>query len=331
MSGPSVTKLSILIVSYNTREMTRACLQSLPQSDDYQVIVLDNASSDGSADAIAAHSSRPQLIASTENVGFARANNLAAKEARGEFLLLLNPDTVVLPGAIEELVAFAERTPEARLWGGRTLFGDGGLNATSCFADMTPWSLAARVLGLTALAPASEWCNPETYGRWLRDTERDVDIITGCFLLVRRDFWERLGGFDPDFFMYGEEVDLCLRARAFGARPRVTPAATIIHYGGQSEKTRVGRAIKVFAAKAMLIRRHWSPGWKSVGLALLFGWPASRWLALSLAARVLHRKELAEAAQIWGEVTRRRSEWLAGFGRFDAARNTSPIPHGGVA
>ncbi len=305
--------LSILIVSYNTRAMTLACLDSLPVDAGYEIIVVDNASTDGSADAIAAHPLAPILIASRENLGFARANNLAASHARGEVLLLLNPDTVVKPGAIGRLAAFAEARPEAGIWGGRTVFADGSLNATSSFGDMTVWSLFCRALGLSALASSSQWLNGETYGRWQRDCEREVDVVTGCFLLIRRELWQRLGGFDPTYFMYGEEVDLCIRARKLGARPRVTPDAEIVHYGGASEKTRAGRAVKVLTAKSTLIRRHWPLPLVRLGLLLLLAWPAGRWLVTEAAAWLSGRRAIIEARDAWREIVARRAEWLPGY------------------
>ena len=142
--------VSILIISYNTKAMTLACLASIAAETKvaHEVIVLDNASPDGSAAAIAAAHPGIRLIASAVNHGFARGNNLAAAEARGRYLLLLNPDTLVLDGAIDRLAGFAGRTPEAGIWGGRTVFPDGSLNPMSVFGDQTLWSVFCRTSGL---------------------------------------------------------------------------------------------------------------------------------------------------------------------------------------
>jgi len=214
-----VPLVSILVISYNTQAMTLACLASIAAETrvPHEVIVLDNASPDGSASAIAERFPAMRLIASETNHGFARGNNIAAREARGRYLLLLNPDTVVLDHAIDRLVAFAERTPEAGIWGGRTVFADGRLNPMSVFADQTLWSVFCRTSGLALAFRGSPLFNPEEYGAWPRDAEREVDAVQGCFLLIRRDLWEALGGFDASFVMYGEEADLCRRARARGA------------------------------------------------------------------------------------------------------------------
>ncbi len=192
----------------------------------------------------------------------AKANNLAAAHASGRYLLLLNPDTLVLDHAVDRLVAFAERTPSARIWGGRTLFGDGTLNPASCWRKVNLWRVMCRVAGLDVRFPASRLLNSEAYGGWDRDSERQVDIVSGCFFLIERELWEELGGFDPRYVMYGEEADLCLRADALGARPRITPDAEIVHYGGASESVRSQKHIKLLAAKITLARDH-LPVWQS--------------------------------------------------------------------
>jgi GT2 family glycosyltransferase len=316
MSTPAPIEVSILVVSHNTRAMTLAALESVVRATkrvSYELIVVDNASHDGSPAAIAEHASGPRLWALAQNVGFARANNLAAAQASGEYLLLLNSDTVVLDGAIDRLLAFAQRTPEAGIWGGRTLFADGALNPASCWARMTLGNLFCRATGLTGLFPRSELCNGEAYGGWARDSEREVDIVSGCFLLVSRALWRELGGFDPAFFMYGEDADLCLRARRAGARPRVTPEATIIHHGGASEACRTAKMVKLLAAKALLIEREFAPWSRPLASLLLTLWPGSRALALSLGARVTGRADIATRAAVWREIWSRRGEWHGGY------------------
>lgn len=305
-------RTSILIVSYNTRDLTLACLRSVFEQTipgTFEVIVVDNASADGSADAIEQEFGRCiTLIRSDENLGFARANNVAAKRASGEYLLLLNPDTVVLDRAIDRLVAFAEANPQAGIWGGRTVFADGSLNPSSCWRRMTLWSLLSQAVGLSSLLRGSALFNPEAYGGWARDTEREVDIVTGCFLLIRRDLWKRLGGFDERFFMYGEEADLCLRARNLGARPMVTPDATIVHHDGASARVRAEKLERLLKAKTLLIRRHWSPMMQGVGVWLLSMWPLTRALAWGAARRVgIDRAR--EASGSWTAVWRSRRRW----------------------
>lgn len=326
MTANQPIDVSILVVSYNTVEMTRAALDSLAdgaQNVRYEVIAVDNASSDGSAGMLSTHPEVTTLIARTDNLGFAAANNLAAKSARGDYLLLLNPDTIVLDGAIGQLVAFAKARPSARIWGGRTLFAGGSLNIASCWGRMTPWNQLCRATGLTGLFRNTELFNGEAYGGWQRDTIRDVDIVSGCFLLIKRDFWNSLGGFDPLFFMYGEEADLCLRAHAFGAKPAITPAATIIHHCGASEKARAGKMVRLLAAKASLIKRHWTPATVPLGLLLLASWPLSRTVALRILSIFKSSPSTRESADAWLEIWQRRKEWWQGY---DAAAPDSQNP-----
>jgi len=314
-AGATSPLVSIIVVSYRTREMTLECLRSVMRETkqaSYELIVVDNASDDQSAEAVAREFPSVRLMALTQNVGFAKANNMAAAEARGRYVLLLNPDTVVLDGGIDRLAAFAAERPAAKIWGGRTFYGDRSLNP-SCWRHMTLWSVFCRTTGLSALLPSSRLFNPESCGRWDRSTVSEVDIVTGCFFLIEREFWQRLGGFDAKFFMYGEEADLCLRAAKLGARPAVTSAATIIHYGGASDRVRSEMMIKLLAAKAELIMQHWSAPSRRLGLALLQLWPLTRAVSLGLAGRILGRPVMKDQAATWRTIWDARARWRCGY------------------
>lgn len=317
--------VSILVISYNTREMTLDCLESVVEKTrdvKYEIVVLDNASTDGSVDAIAAwmdtrQSSdaqpRMRLVRRTDNLGFGRGNNVAAAEASGDYLLLLNPDTRLLDDAVSAIVAFARRRPGARIWGGRTLFEDGRLNPTSCWGDPTLWSLLCDATGLTLLFPRSETFNPNAYGAWQRDREREVDIVTGCFLLIERAFWEELGGFDPDFFMYSEEADLCRRARQRGALPAITPEATLIHHGAASERIFGPKVVRLYKSKATYFRKHWS-GWRCrLGCFLIELRALGRATGFAVAARLTGRDRYRASSADWWHVWQHRREWRKGY------------------
>jgi N-acetylglucosaminyl-diphospho-decaprenol L-rhamnosyltransferase len=306
--------LTIIVVSYNTREMTLECLRSIfreTELNSFEVIVLDNASSDGSASAIEDEfSSRIRLIASGKNLGFAAANNAAALEAQGAFLLLLNPDTVVLDGAVDRLMAFAAARPEAGIWGGRTVFSDGSLNPASCWSRQSLWSLFCQAVGLSSIFRRSSLWNPEGMGGWNREGTRAVDIVSGCFLLIRCDLWRRLGGFRSEFFMYGEEADLCLRAEKLGVKPLISSDSTIVHYGGASEKIRADKLIRLIEAKMRMIEYHFPKGSRHLGCWLLSLWPLTRYWAHAIRGWVI--KDFAsEKREVWREVIRRREEWDA--------------------
>ncbi len=160
--------------------------------------------------------------------------------------------------------------------------------------------------------------NSEAIGGWRRDSVRRVDIVSGCFFLIETALWRGLKGFDPLFFMYGEEADLCLRAHHFSARPMITPAATIVHYGGASERVRTDKVVRLLAAKASLIDRHWSVDLAPVGRILLAAWPLSRLIATSVAAAASGSHPKIDAARSWREVWSRRGEWRRGYAALTA-------------
>lgn len=272
-------ELSVIIVSYNTSKLTlRAVGAVLDQKGPVlEVIVVDNASSDGSAQALAQTWPQVQLIALQHNLGFARACNLAAGVARGRFLLLLNSDAYPVPGALDAILDFARRWPYAGIWGGRALHPDGQLNPRSCSRRPTLWSVISQAAGLSALFPNSEFFNAEAMPGWCRSDERHVDIVIGHFLLIEQNEWKRLGGFDPAYFMYGEDVDLCLRAARIGARPAITPKAEVVHDEGSSQ-SQAPRDAQILAARIRYSVRHlpkkqqWIATWcirSGVGLRLI--------------------------------------------------------------
>ncbi len=307
--------LTVIIVSYNTRALTLAALRTLyatTTATGFHTVVLDNASSDGSADAVAEAFPQVELIRSAENLGFARANNVVAEQARTDWLLLLNPDTECHAGAVDNLMAFARANPQAGIYGGRTVFPDGRLNIASCWNRITPWSVFCLATGLTAAFPRSAVFDTEAMGGWQRDTVREVDIVVGCFLLIRRELWERLGGFDLRYFMYGEEADLCLRARRLGFRPMITPDAQIMHLVGAASASKAGKRVLVTKARVTLIRDHW-PGWLvPLGVAMMWLWGAVRLAAAWLLA-LLGRPRDQERLAYWREVWKQRADWLTGY------------------
>lgn len=312
-SGTDMPDVSIMLVNWNTRELTLEALRSVfreTHESSFEIILVDNASSDGSVDSITAEFPDIVMMAEDTNHGFAKATNMSVERARGEYVLLLNTDTVVLDGAIDKLIAFARRTPHARIWGGRTVFEDGTLNPDSSWGRITPWSLLCMGSGLTKAFPHSALFNPEGYGGWLRDSEREIDVVQGSFFLIERKFWNELGGFDPAFYMFCEEADLCARARKLGASPRMTPEATIVHHGGRSTKARADRIVYMSGGRTGLVDRHFAPCLRRPGKAVIAASVGWRAFAYSLAAKF--RPELRETARQWSEAWRRRDEWKDG-------------------
>jgi GT2 family glycosyltransferase len=302
-------------VSYNTRELTRRCLQSVYDAHgafDFEVVLVDNASADGSADMVEREFPAVRLIRSAENLGFAAGNNLARQHATADRFLLLNPDTRVFPDAIERLLAFSIAHPEAGITGGRTLNEDGSLNPWSCRGRPTPWGMFCQAVGLTTAFRMHPLFDPASLGRWQRDSVREVDIVVGCFLMITRELWDSLAGFDEAFFMYGEEADLCLRARARGFRPMITPDAAIVHHGAASEPAEASKLVRLLAAHVLLFRKHWSPTARRFGVAMLRVWAASRWVGGRLLA-AMGARAAGPRADVWREVWQRRAEWVNGY------------------
>lgn len=306
--------LTIVIVTHNTREMTIDCIRSILQQTtnlQYELIAFDCASTDGSSEAIREQFPTVKVITG-QNVGFGSANNIAAKGAKGRRLLLINPDTVVLDHAIDHLNEFADATPEAHIWGGRTVFADGSLNAGSCWKNASVWSVFCWAVGLNTFR-SSPLFNSEGYPDWKRDSVRPVDIVSGCFFLIDRALWQALGGFDPVFFMYAEEADLCIRAQKLGARPKITPTATIIHYGGASYPRKCEFRIQMLAGRVTLMDRHWSRPSRMIGRWLYTLMPLTRWLSYSAAAALLQKADYRENAQEWYRVWENRWRWINGW------------------
>ncbi|MEM6674424.1 MAG: glycosyltransferase family 2 protein [Planctomycetota bacterium] len=311
--GSPSPELSVLVVSYNTVDETVACLRSVIEEThgvEYEIIVVDNASTDGSADAIEAVDPSIRLVRSAENLGFGAANNLASKMARGRLLLLLNPDTLLRMDALTRLVSFSHSHPRARLWGGRTVALDGTLNIGSCWGAPTLWGLFCRAIGLSSVFKGSSFFNREAMGGWKRDTIREVDIVSGCFLMIERELWEDLAGFHRDFFMYGEDIDLSLRARRLGAAPRICPQAEIVHLEGASERVKSAKLVRLFTSRMKLYRKFWSPLKASCGLGLVELRVLVR--VASDAVRSPFRRGDARKSE-WAEVWRQREVWREAF------------------
>ena len=313
--------VSALIVTYHCREAARACLESLYEHAGdvaLEVIVIDNASGDGTVEMVREEFSQARLLALAENVGFARAVNVAAEEARGEHLLLLNPDTEVHEGMLAAFLAFGGGLPEPAICGGRTLRPDGSLDPGSCWGAPTLWSLFCFATALSSAFKGTRIFDPESLGGWKRDSVRDVDIVTGCLLFVPKELWRDLGGFDPRFFVYGEDADLALRAAAAGVRRVITPDAVVTHEVGVSSATRPDKLILLFRGKVTLLRKHWGPVKSRLGVALVAGGVGLR----AVQARLLGRG--GGVASGWPALWRARSEWLPGFEPVGTTPSTAP-------
>jgi GT2 family glycosyltransferase len=297
-------EVSVIMVTYGARELTMRSLQSIAREICHisaEVIIVDNDSPDGMADEIVSRHPDFHVLPQTANTGFAAAANSGAEAAKGGYLMFLNPDTLMLEGAAERLLEFARRRPRAGIWGGQTLFDDGRINPTSCRRSSNLWRLFCSAVALDTRFPDSELFASAGYGGWDRSDERAVEVICGSFMLVQRALWDRLGGFSPAFFMYGEDEELCIRARKLGYAPVFSPQPVIIHSGSGTERNQDRKIRHLLAARALLIRGYFSTVARPLALVLLQSRP---WLGRWFAQRALRT--------LWRSVWSQRRLWLAG-------------------
>ena len=254
--GPMSRRLSICLVNWNTRDYLRACLQSIRDTAgglDPQIIVVDNASSDGSAGMVRAEFPAVTLIANDGNLKYARGSNQALEAASGEFRLLLNPDTVLLPGALTELLAAAERHPRAGAAAPKLVHPDGSPQR-SCRSFPDPAAIAYEALGLARLFPRSRRFGAYRMSWWDHDDERAVDQPMASALLLRAAALEEIGLFDEAFPMFFNDVDLCRRLWDAGWEVWFTPKARLIHHFGAS--TRQARRAMIAESHRSLLRYY---------------------------------------------------------------------------
>ena len=249
--------LSILIVNWNVRDLLRDCLRSIERGRGdraVEVIVVDSASADGSAAMVAAEFPWVTLLSQTDNVGFPRGNNIALARARGDYLLLLNPDTVVLDDALTVLIDYLRTYPDVGAVGPQLLNPDGSVQSSR---RRFP-TLATGFLESTWLEGLSPGVLRRYYALDLPDDQTaDVDWLTGACILVPRVVYERVGGLDEGYFMYSEELDWCRRIKAAGWRVVYHPAARVVHHVGKSSEQAVtARHINFQRAKLRYFRKY---------------------------------------------------------------------------
>lgn len=231
-------KLSIVILCWNDRRVICDCLESVYRSThriEFEVIVSDNGSTDGSAEEIRARFPRVCVIENGRNLRFSKGNNVGIAASRGEYILILNPDTIIHDGALDRWVNFAEEHAEAGAFGCRVLNPDGTYQGSA-----QPFPTISRdligALYLRGLSRVFSSIPCDTYAAWPGDTERAIDWQCGCCVMFRGSILRALGGFDERFFYYYEDVDVCHRVWRAGYSILYTPAVTITHLGGQSTR-----------------------------------------------------------------------------------------------
>jgi GT2 family glycosyltransferase len=234
-------KLSIIILCWNDLKVIPDCLRSIyatTKSHDFEVIVSDNGSTDGSLDFIRENFPQVKLIENGRNLRFAKANNVGIRASQGEYILILNPDTIIHEGALETVIAFADAHPECGAFGCRVLNADGSYQE-SARPFVSPRGEWLTALYLRPLGHLSSRLSSDTYAGWKGNSERRVDWVTGCFIFARAEILRQIGGFDEQFFYYYEDMDLCRQIWKAGRPILYTPAASITHLKGQSTNQRL--------------------------------------------------------------------------------------------
>lgn len=260
-------KISVVIVSWNVKDLLRACLKSLflfYTPYDIEVIVVDNASSDGSVEMIQKEFLKVRVLAQTTNCGFAMANNIGAREARGEYLLILNPDTECRDASLIAALDVFRQDPAIAAIGPCLLNSDGTVqHSIRRFPRLS--DQLAIALKLHHMFP---WlrCLQRYFAEDVDYTrEQDVEQIMGACMLIQRSVWDRMEGFDEDYFMWFEEVDLCYRMKAAGYRIVYTPSASVVHHGGQSFSQVLGyQKQKWFLASQRRYIKKFFPWWAKI-------------------------------------------------------------------
>jgi N-acetylglucosaminyl-diphospho-decaprenol L-rhamnosyltransferase len=267
---PSSTTLdlSVVVVSWNTIDLLRNCLTTVSAhvaGVNAEIIVVDNASSDGSATMVEREFPRIRLIRNTHNVGFACANNLAIRISLGRYVLLLNSDTVVAGGAVPALTKFMDDHPEAGACGPRLIRPDGLPQAYSFGGDPAPSYLARRAI--------FRFLFRRDLHKWDSDEVRRVDWVSGACLLARRATIDQVGLLDEAMFMYFEDNDWCRRMRQAGWQIYHCPFVSVVHVGGQSLVNNPSARAAYYQSLQRFYQKHYSP---LAGIALRLGIPAYR-------------------------------------------------------
>jgi O-antigen biosynthesis protein len=283
-------RISVVIVNYNVRDLLESCLHSVVSALEAvpgEILVVDNASDDGSADMVRQKFPGAVLIESDRNLGFARANNLALARARGAYLLLLNPDTLVQEDTLQTMLSFFETHPATGMAGCKILTPDGSLEPACRRSFPSPWVAFTKLAGLGTLFRRSRIFARYNLTYLDEDATYEVDAISGSFMLLRREVYAQIGGLDESYFMYGEDLDWCYRVQKAGWRIHYVHATKIVHYGGESTRRSSIDAQAVFyEAMELFVKKNLHP---PAPLALLITLGIRLRLLLSRSAPLLRR------------------------------------------
>lgn len=247
-------QLSVIIVNYNVKHFLAHCLQSVLlacKNVDAEIFVVDNNSSDGSVEMVKNRFPEVMVIANKENAGFAKANNQAVKEAKGKYILYLNPDTLVAEDCFEKCIAYMDQNEKCGALGPRLIDGKGNFLPESKRGFPNAWVAFCKISGLSSLFPHSKKFNRYHLGYLDEHSTHAIDVLVGCFMLCRKKVIDEVGSFDENYFMYGEDIDLSFQIDKAGYENVYFPETTVIHFKGESTKKGSMNYVRMFY-KAMI-------------------------------------------------------------------------------
>lgn len=254
-----MTEISVVIVSFNVKNYLLNCLRSVLKASAHfsvEIIVVDNDSSDGSTEAIRKEFPEVAIIQNSQNLGFGTACNQGLSIAKGSFLLILNPDTIVEESIFEKLIPAMQSDDKTGMMGCKILNEDGSLQLACRRSFPTPWSAFSRLIGLSKLFPKSPLFASYNLTYLDENESCQLDAISGSFMLMSRKAYENTGGFDEQFFMYAEDLDLCYRVKESGLKVIYNPDASIIHFKGKSFSKSVDTKFHFYQAMKIFVRKH---------------------------------------------------------------------------
>jgi GT2 family glycosyltransferase len=303
---------AVAIVSWNTRDLLRTCLARAAGERPSEVVVVDNGSIDGSVEMVRAEFPAVRLELLPDNPGYGAAANRAFATTASNYVLLLNPDAFLCPGALAALVRHLDAHSQAGVVGPRLLNADGSLQR-SCHAFPRPWAPAFRRPPLTLLMSRLGWMRERSIETWSHNRVRQVPWVTGAALAIRRDAFRQVGGFDERFHMYFEEVDFCYRLSKAGWQTHFTPAAEVVHLvGASTEQRRGAMLLRGCLSQVEFFRAHHTG--PSLALALLLFRAATRARIVRDSVRYLampkgsRREEIGENLVVWRQALSRAGQ-----------------------
>ncbi len=309
-----MTRLSVIIVNYNVKYFLEQALHAVRKAChnlDTEVIVVDNNSVDGSAAMVRQKFPEVTLIANTENLGFSKANNQAIQRSAGEYILLLNPDTVVEEDTFEKTVRFMDDHPDAGALGVKMLDGKGNFLPESKRAFPSPDVAFYKIFGLSALFPKSKTFGKYHLGHLPEDQVHPVDVLAGAFMLIRKSVLDKIGLLDESFFMYGEDIDLSYRIIQAGYVNYYFPETRIIHYKGESTKKGSLNYVRLFYQAMIIFAKKHFPPERARLFALIIKGAIYFKAGLSIISRFFDRswEVILDAATLFGGIYLLKDFW----------------------